>query len=198
MGLRFDYIAGQTPINEEERNGLLISNLVAQYELDEFEQLNIERAIEWTIRTKFSADRILSEKFVKDLHKRMFGEVWKWAGTFRKTNKNIGVEWTQIGVQLKALLDDTRYWIRHRSFSEEEIAIRFKHRLVLIHCFSNGNGRYARLMADIMMESIFKKALFSWNQTSMAKPSETRGQYISALKQADRGNINPLLNFAQE
>ena len=155
MGLEFDYKDGQTPLDEEEKEGLKIKSITTQGELDEFEQLNIEKAVEWTIHTKFKIEKILTEKFVKDLHKRMYGDVWKWAGEFRKTQKNIGIQWTQIGIELKNLLDDTKYWIENKTFPSEEIAIRFKHRIVSIHCFPNGNGRHSRMMADIIMESIF-------------------------------------------
>jgi len=156
MGIDFEYISGQTPLDEDEKEGLLIESLSSRGELDEFEQLNIERAIEWSISRKFVERIILTEEFVKSLHKQMFGEVWSWAGQFRKSNKNIGVDWTIIGIELKKLLDDTEFWIKNRSYNPDEIAIRFKHRLVRIHCFPNGNGRHSRMMADIIIESIFE------------------------------------------
>lgn len=197
MGLEFDYKDGQTPLDEEEKEGLKIKSITTQRELDEFEQLNIEKAVEWTIHTKLKPEKILTEKFVKDLHKRMYGDVWKWAGEFRKTEKNIGIPWTQIGIELKNLLDDTRYWVENKTFSPIEIAIRFKHRIVSIHCFPNGNGRHSRMMADIIMESIFGNEIFSWNQSNMVKANETRNQYIKALREADNGNFKQLIEFAK-
>lgn len=197
MGLELDYNNGQTPLDEEEKEGLKIKSITTQAELDEFEQFNIEKAVEWTIHTKLSFEKILTERFVKDLHKKMYGDVWKWTGEFRKTEKNLGVPWTQIGIELKKLLDDTKYWIENRTFSPEEIAIRFKHRIVSIHCFANGNGRHSRIMADIIMESIFRSEAFSWHQSNMVKASETRKKYINALKEADKGNIVPLIEFAK-
>lgn len=197
MGLKFDYKYGQTPVDEEEKEGLKIKSITTQVELDEFEQLNIEKAVEWTIHTTLKAEKILTEKFVKDLHKRMYGDVWKWAGEFRKTEKNLGIPWTQIGIEVKHLLDDTKYWIENQTFSPEETAIRFKHRIVSIHCFPNGNGRHSRLMADIIMESIFGNEVFSWHQSNMVKANKTRKQYIEALKEADQGNIVPLIEFAK-
>lgn len=197
MGLELQYKDGQTPLDEEEKEGLKIRSISTQGELDEFEQLNIEKSIEWIIRTKLSHERILTEKFIKDLHKKMYGDVWKWAGQFRRTEKNIGIAWTQIGIELKNLLDDTKYWIKNNTYLPEEIAIRFKHRLVSIHCFPNGNGRHSRMMADIMMESIFGNEIFSWHQSNVVKANETRKQYIKALKEADNGNINPLIEFAK-
>ncbi|PKP25905.1 MAG: cell filamentation protein Fic [Bacteroidetes bacterium HGW-Bacteroidetes-2] len=197
MGLDLKYGNGQTPIAEEEKVGLKIKSITTQGELDEFEQLNIEKAVLWTLQTKFKPEKILTEKFVKDLHKRMFVDVWKWAGKFRTTQKNIGIPWTQIVIELKILLDDTIHWIENNTFSPEEIAIRFKHRLVSIHCFPNGNGRHSRLMADIIIESIFENELFSWQQSNLTKADESRKKYINALKEADEGNILPLIKFAK-
>ncbi|WP_165750263.1 mobile mystery protein B [Cellulophaga sp. Z1A5H] len=197
MGLEFDYKEGQTPVDEEEKEGLKIKSITTQGELDEFEQLNIEKAVEWTIHTKLKLEKILTKKFVRDLHKRMYGDVWKWAGDFRKTEKNIGIPWTQIGIELKNLLDDTKYWIENKTYSPEEIAIRFKHRIVSIHCFPNGNGRHSRMMADIIMESIFGNEIFSWHQSNMVKSNEIRKEYINALKKADDGNVAPLIKFAK-
>lgn len=161
MGLDFDYKDGQTPISEEEKVGLKIKSITTQGELDEFEQFNIEKAVEWTIRTKLNPEKILTERFIKDLHKRMYGDVWKWPGDFRQSEKNIGIPWIQIGIELKNLLDDTKYWIENKTYSPEEIAIRFKHRIVSIHCFPNGNGRHSRMMADIIIESVFGKKIFT-------------------------------------
>lgn len=197
MGLEFDYKDGQTPLEEEEKEGLKIKSITTQGELDEFEQLNIEKAVEWTIHTKLKLENILTEKFIKDLHKKMYGDVWKWAGEFRRTEKNIGISCAKIGLELKVLLDDTKYWIENKTFQPEEIAIRFKHRIVSIHCFPNGNGRHSRMMADIIIESIFGNEIFSWHQSNMVKANEIRKMYINALKEADNGNIKPLIEFAK-
>ena len=139
----------------------------------------------------------ITEKFVKDLHKRMYGDVWKWAGEFRKSEKNLGIKWTQIRIELKNLLEDTKYWIENKTYSPAEIAIRFKHRIVSILCFPNGNGRLSRLMADIIMESIFEQEVFTWHQSNMVNADEIRKGYITSLKEADNGNINALIEFAK-
>lgn len=197
MGLDLEYIDGQTPLDEEEKEGLKIKSITTKSELDEFEQLNIEKAVEWTIHANLKAESILTEKFVKSLHLKMYGEVWKWAGKFRKSNKNIGIEWPSIGIELKQLLGDALYWVENNTFSPEEIAIRFKHRIVAIHCFPNGNGRHSRLMADIIMESIFGEKVFTWHQSNMVKANDIRKEYITALRKADHGEINPLIEFAK-
>lgn len=198
MGLDFKYIDGQTPLSEEEKDGLLIKSTTTRGELDELEQLNIEKAVEWTLKNKFSKEKILSEKFVKSLHKKMLGDVWEWAGEFRKSEKNIGVSWIRIDVELKMLLDDTKYWIENNTYPPDEISIRFKHRLVNIHCFPNGNGRHSRLMADIIIESIFGMDVFTWNNSNLLKPDNARIEYIESIRQADNGSIELLLEFARK
>lgn len=197
MGLNLKYEEGQTPLDEEEKEWILIKTITTQKDLDEFEQLNIEKAIEWTIHTNLTLDKILSEKFIKDLHTKMYGDVWKWAGEFRKSDKNIGVKWAQIGIELKTLIDDTKYWIKNKTYPPEEVSIRFKHRIVAIHCFPNGNGRHSRMMADIIIEFIFGKEIFTWHQSNMVKGGETRKKYIATLRAADNGNIMPLIEFAK-
>lgn len=142
--------------------------------------------MEWTIPKRFSTEKLLSEEFVRSLHKRMFGEIWKWAGDFRRTEKNIGVDWVKIGIELRTLIDDTMFWIENKTYPPEEIAIRFKHRLVNIHCFPNGNGRHSRLMADLIIEKIFNKPVFTWGGANLTGENEMRRDYISALNKGTK------------
>lgn len=197
MGLNLEYIPGQTPLEEEEKEELLISSITTRSELDEFEQFNITQAVEWTLSRKFDIEYVLSEWFVRELHRRMFNDVWGWAGTFRKSNKNIGVDKTQIAVSLNQLLENIRYWIKHSIYPNDDIAIRACHQIVSIHCFANGNGRHSRLMADVIITHIFHKPLFTWGQSNLTEHSETRKIYISAIHEADNGNIKPLVEFAR-
>lgn len=127
----------------------------------------------------------------------MFGEVWQWAGSFRNSNKNIGVDKYQIAPDLRMLLDDCRYWIGNNTFAEDEIAVRFKHRIVSIHCYANGNGRHSRLIADVIIEKIFGKPVFTWGRQNLIHSSTYRATYLSALRAADKGNIEPLVRFAR-
>lgn len=197
MELDYDHISGQTPLSEEEKEGLLIPSIATHGELNEFEQQNIEQAIQWILMHSLKQAAILTDSFIKKLHKRMYGDVWKWAGEFRKTNKNIGVDRWQVPTQLRTLLDDTRFWMDNDVYSPDELAVRFKHRLVSIHCFPNGNGRHSRLMADIVIEKIYKRPVFTWGAANLTPPSNTRTAYIDAIKAADKGNIEPLLAFAR-
>ena len=197
MGLNFEYIHGQTPLDEEEKDGLLIPTIATQSELDEFEQQNIEDAVQWVLTKSVPAEKILTEHFVRDLHKHMYGEIWAWAGNFRKTNKNLGIDKWQIPMALKALLDDTNYWMENNIYGPDEVAIRFKHKIVSIHCFPNGNGRHSRLMADIIIDKIFNQPVFSWGSEELVKQSINRTNYIKAVKEADNNNYKPLLSFAR-
>ncbi len=95
------------------------------------------------------------------------------------------------------LLDDCKYWIANQTFTDDEIAIRFKHRIVSIHCFANGNGRHSRLMADILIEKIFKKEVFSWGSANFVKAGDDRKAYLAALHEADRANYKSLIKFAR-
>jgi len=197
MGLNLEYIDGQTPLQEDEKVGLLIPTIATRAQLDEFEQQNIEEAIQWVLTRPLKATTILTEQFVRSLHKRMYGRVWGWAGEFRKTNKNLGVDKWQIPTELKALLDDASYWIAHETFSPDEIAVRFKYRIVSIHCFPNGNGRHSRLMADIIIDKIYRLPVFSWGAKNLVKQSDTRTTYLKAVKEADKNNYGHLLLFAR-
>lgn len=127
----------------------------------------------------------------------MYGDTWKWAGEFRKTDKNIGVDKFNIAIELKQLLDNCLYWIENKIFSNEEIAIRLKHRIVQIHCFANGNGRHSRLLADVLMEKVFHLPVFTWGADSLVKQKDLRSIYLKALKKADREDFNELIAFAK-
>jgi Fic-DOC domain mobile mystery protein B len=197
MGLDLKYIPGQSPLDDDEKEGLLVDSITTRAELDEFEQMNITEAVEWTISRKFIKDYILSEHFVRELHRRMFNDVWSWAGIFRKSNKNIGVDKTQISTALRQLLENSKYWIDHSTYPDDKTAVRIKHGIVNIHCFPNGNGRHSRLMADIVITHIFNKPVFTWGQVDLTGYNEARKAYISAIKEADKGNIKPLVEFAR-
>lgn len=191
----FSYTAGQTPLDEDEKDGLLIETITTKAELDEFEQLNIENAVQWTMGQKFRQGILFTEIFIKQLHQKMFSDTWAWAGTFRKTNKNIGADKLQIGIELKKLLDDAAFWTLNSTFVPDEIALRIKHRIVSIHCFANGNGRHSRLLADVIAAHIFKQPVFNWGAATHLP--DARMRYLQALKAADLGNMQPLLLFAR-
>lgn len=193
--INLEYPAGATPIDPDETEGLLLTHITTHKELDRWEQDNILKALAWLEKTK--PKDILNETFIRKLHKRMFGNVWKWAGIFRQSDKNIGGRWYQISTDLKDLCDDTGLWVDRRSEPLDEIAVRFHHRLVSIYPFPNGNGRHARLMADLLLENILDRPLFTWGSISLSNASDTRQQYISALQAADAHDYQLLLEFAR-
>ena len=197
MGLKLEYIEGQTPIDEDEKEGLLLPTISTRGELNEFEQANIAQAIEWTIRNRFRIEEILTEEFLLLVHRKMFGEVWEWAGKKRKTNKNIGVDKYQISTEIKKLIQDCYFWIENKSFVSDEIAIRFGHRIVQIHIFPNGNGRHSRLVADIMVSDIFNEPVFSWGSVEIARPGSVRSKYLEAIHRADAGDYKAMIEFAR-
>jgi Fic-DOC domain mobile mystery protein B len=199
MGLDLEALPDQTPLTEEEKEGLLIQTITTRTELDEFEQRNIESSIKWTLGKQIGKDHLLSEGFIKRLHQKMYGDVWSWAGVFRKSNKNLGIDWQLIPVEVRTLIDDCKYWIDHKVFPPDEIAVRFKHRIVQIHCFANGNGRHSRLMGDLIMEKIFGLGVFSWgSKANLAKPGSSREEYIKAIKAADTNKLDKLIAFAKK
>lgn len=197
MGLDLIYNDGQTPLDEDEKEGLLIKSITTRGELDEFEQQNIEDAIQWSLTRKFKSEQILSETFILALHKRMYKNVWSWAGEYRKTNKNIGVDKLEIPVALRSLIDDASYWLENNVYEPDEFALRFKHRLVSIHCFPNGNGRHSRMIADIIIEEIYQLPVFSWGSKSLADENDSRKKYLIAIRKADKGDLELLLKFAR-
>lgn len=197
MGLNMIYNDGQTPLDEDEKDGLLIKSISTRGELDEFEQQNIEDAIQWSLTRKFKLEQILSESFIQDLHRKMYGRVWSWAGKFRKTNKNIGVDKQEIAIALRTLLDDAKYWVEHNIYEPDEVAIRIKHRIVSVHCFPNGNGRHSRMIADLVIEKIYKQSVFSWGGANRSDNLDIREQYLTAIRKADKGEYDLLMKFAR-
>jgi Fic-DOC domain mobile mystery protein B len=191
----FEYPQDATPLTKDEIEGLIPTHIATRGQLDRWEQDNINEALAW-LDTHRPKD-ILNERFIKQLHKRMFGHVWKWAGTFRRSDKNIGVSWHVIPGELRNLCDDVRYWIAHTTFGADEIAARFHHRLVQIHLFPNGNGRHARLMADILLDQFLDRPPFTWGSASLAKAGDDRKRYIESLAAADKGNYTLLLDIVR-
>lgn len=187
------YPDGATPLDPNEIGGLKFRHITTREELDELEQANIESGMRWLAR--YRGD-VLTDAFAATLHNRLFGEVWDWAGSFRRTGKNIGIDPIHIRVALRALMDDARYWVDRRTYPASEAAIRLHHRLVQIHPFPNGNGRHARILADTVLARVYDAPPIDWaGGHDLGKLSERRAAYIAALRAADRGDIDLLLAF---
>lgn len=195
--MQYNYIAGQTALTEEEKRDL-IPSLINREDLDAFEQENILEARKWVMqKTILARLDVFSEKFLLNLHKRMYAQVWKWAGCFRKTNKNICVEYYQIQTEVRHLIGDVEYWLENKTYSITDLAVIFHHRLVKIHLFPNGNGRHSRMCADIIIAKLGGEKLTWGRNFDLTKQDETRRSYIDALREADNGNYGPLLKFAK-
>ncbi|MBC8386343.1 MAG: mobile mystery protein B [Gammaproteobacteria bacterium] len=190
-----EYPEGATPLDPDEMDGLKFSHVTTRGELDHLEQANIQDGLRWLTRHK--GKDILNDQFARKLHSQLFGAVWKWAGQFRNTEKNIGVDPIQISIKLRELLDDVQYWVEHETYDPKEAAVRFHHRLVYIHLFPNGNGRHARFYADALLEKVYGTGWIDWSGGyDLQQMNERRNQYINALRAADAGNYDPLFEFA--
>ena len=182
-----------TPVDDEEKGGLIPSYITTRGELNEAEQANILEAVEWA----FTRSRdVLNERLLDNLHKRMFGRVWRWAGTHRRTGKNVGVDAYKIPTELRRMIDDCRYWVDHNTYAPDEIAARFYHRLVWIHPYPYGNGRHARLATDLLLKSLGQPR-FSWGQENLVDAGLTRQRYADALRAADKHDLTRLLDFVR-
>jgi Fic-DOC domain mobile mystery protein B len=189
-----DYPDGATPLNPNEMDGLRFKHVSTRGELDQLEQANITEGMTWLDKQK--TPDVLTERFICNLHKQLLGDVWEWAGSFRKTEKNIGVDPFQIAIQLRQLLDNVRYWIENDTYLPRELAARFHHRLVSIHAFPNGNGRHARIMADAVLTKLMNEPGIDWaGGYKLENMNERRNEYIAALRAADGHDFSALLKF---
>lgn len=182
-----------TPLTLDEIKGLIPTHITLRYELNEVEQKNILEADRWAFTRKRD---VLDEAFLRRLHKRMLGEVWNWAGDYRSTTRNLGVEPWNIALELHKTIDDVRYWIERGTYNPDEIAVRFHYRLVVTHPFPNGNGRWSRLAADLLIVAL-GGVRFTWGSANLQKASDMRRRYIDALHVADGHKIEPLIAFAR-
>lgn len=188
----FETDDNSTPLTAEEKDGLKLKWITLHSELNEAEARNIAQAQIWLMSNK-NKD-IFSDTFLRELHKKLFGDVWKWAGVYRTSERNIGVAPYQIPIKLMQLFDDVKFWIENKTYSNREIAVRLHHKLVQIHPFPNGNGRVSRLMADLVLGKLEGTKLY-WGNTNLVNVSEVRSSYIAALRKADGGNYADLMEF---
>lgn len=193
-----DFPIGATTLNPDDKTGLIPKGIATRGQLDQFESRNIDQARIAFFRTPKKPHELVSIDFCLKLHKKMFDKTWDWAGAFRRYEVNIGnTPPTMVSVNLRNLCDDVLFWINHKTYSTEEICIRFHHRLVLIHPFPNGNGRHARILSDLLAKAL-ALPLFTWGNTAnLTHHTDIRMKYLSALRKADAGEIEPLMKFAK-
>lgn len=196
--IQYLYTEGQTQLEEEEKIHL-VPAILTREDLNRFERENILEARRWVMRKSVLASKrdIFTERFILNLHKRMYGRVWKWAGQYRKSDKNIGIDYSLVRTELRKLLDDTVYWLEHDTYGVAELAVIFHHRLVKIHLFPNGNGRHARLFADVIVAKYGGEKLTWGSKAELAAPDNIRNRYVAALREADAGSYDSLISFAK-
>lgn len=196
--MKYEYAPGATPLDPDERQALIPSDIATQQQLNEAEQAGIVRAELWLFAKRRSD--VLTEPFLKRLHAKMFRSVWKWAGKYRASEKNLGVPPYSILSEIQKLLSDVRYWIDNGTYDWTELGARYHHRLVVIHPFPNGNGRHARLATDALLVH-HGQDRFTWgltqSRTDLIPDSETRQKYLHALRQADRRIYGDLIEFVR-
>jgi Fic-DOC domain mobile mystery protein B len=193
---------GASPLSPDDAKGLIPTWVATRADLNAVEQENIAKAIAWasTSSRMRSLASLMTEESVGTLHRRMFGGVWKWAGTYRQHDTNMGAHWPYISTQVRELLADVSAQTAdadHTPWPVDELAVRFHHRLVVIHPFLNGNGRHSRLAADLLAQALGEPA-FTWGSENLSDPGEARRAYLEALRTADRlYDYGPLVEFAR-
>lgn len=189
-----------TPLDQDEADGLLLGWIATRADLNAAEAAGISEGTSWALGRRLAPEAICDSEFLHELHRHIFGGVWKWAGRYRRADKNIGIDWRMIATAVEELLADCRAWLGNSAqsrWSDDEIAVRLHHRLVAIHLFPNGNGRHARLVADLLVQSLGGPP-FTWGgSVKLADAGETRSRYIAALQSADAGDVGPLMEFAR-
>ncbi len=190
----FEEPDGATALDPDELEGLKHPHITTRGERDELEQANISDGLQWLSRRR--GGDILDDGFIRTLHERLFGAVWEWAGTYRLREKNIGIDPAHIAVQLRQLLGDARYWADHNTYAPLEAAARFHHQMVKIHPFPNGNGRHARIAADLYLQDYYDHPQIAWaSGFDLQADNARRDAYIAALRAADAGDYAPLFAF---
>ncbi len=193
--MEFTYLSGQSPIDPDERAGPIPQHITTMGELNDLEAANIAEAVIW-LQTVRNPDPLSSE-FLRTLHQKMLGQVWRWAGQYRRSDKNIGGPWHEIPMRVEELLRDVKYQVKEKALPPDEIAVRFHHKLVCIHPFPNGNGRHTRMAADILVTRVLGRPIFTWGATNLVRAGPFRDTYIAALVSATAQDIKPLLDFVR-
>lgn len=199
--MQLDYPEGATPLDPDEAAGLKPKHIINHGQLNEWELANVLQGERWAFggarKRKYpTMHELLTLDFIRALHKRMFGDTWRWAGSFRLTEKNIGVDPARIATGLADLCEDVKTQLAFSSYPLDEIAARLSHRLVSIHPFANGNGRLSRTYADLILIECGAPR-FSWGAANLISEYQTRAAYLAALRAADAKDYQPLLKFVR-
>lgn len=187
---------GQTPLDPDEASGLKLAFIATRGDLNAAEGNSIATGMQWAESRVRRGAHVASEEFLRKLHLKLFGEVWEWAGSYRRTERNIGIDPLQIPIALRQLFDDVAAWLEFKAYEPDERAARLHHRLTWIHPFPNGNGRTSRAMADL---SLLAQGIapFSWGANTGLPAQETRQCYLAAVRAADGHDLAPLMAFVR-
>lgn len=186
---------GETPIDPDEAKGLLL-RITTQEALNRAEEENILRARRWATRSRLVRSDLLTDSTLRRIHKEMFGGIWSWAGSYRRSDKNIGVPWAQIPLLVRQVCDNFKLRMSSERDDHDRLCVDLHYQLVSIHPFANGNGRHARFCADRFVENLGGHP-FLWGRSDLRSEGVTRKAYLTALKAADRGDLEPLVRFAR-
>lgn len=190
---------GATPLADEDLADLIPVFVATRDDLNVVEFDNITKAMPWALNQarRGGPARVLDYSFLFALHRQMFEDVWRWAGTQRRRDTNLGVDPSLITELTRRALDDAMWWHENNTFDVEERAVRIHHRLVTVHPFPNGNGRCTRLVADLYLTAI-GEPIFTWGAGGTVDDnSDTRRAYLDALRAADVDDYAPLVVFAR-
>jgi Fic-DOC domain mobile mystery protein B len=187
--------AGQTPIDPDEAKGLLL-RINTQEALNRAEEENILRARTWAVRSRLVRNRLVSDSTLRRIHKEMFGGVWRWAGVYRLSDKNIGGPWGQVPVLVRQVCENFGLRVSLAGEDRDRLCVEFHYQIVNIHPFVNGNGRHARFCADRLVENLGGLP-FSWGRNDLRGEGAARASYLAALQAADTGDLEPLVRFAR-
>lgn len=182
---------GETPLPHDELSALLPEAAVVLgaaatradvYDLEQALQAHLEDEIMLAaIDGSLPLDELLTDHFVRDLHSRLYGPVWEWAGKLRRLELNIGVAPERIAVELRESLETIAYrWEHTEDWSAHELGIAVHAELVRIHPFVDGNGRATRFLADLVFAAAQDPTVsrYDWD---LNKPA-----YIELLRAYDR------------
>lgn len=187
---------GQTPLDPDEARGLKLSFVTTLGDLNVAEGNNIANGMIWAEGQIKGGTAVATEDFLSKLHTKLFGQVWDWAGSYRRTERNIGIDPLQIRVAVHHLFQDVGAWQEFNTYPLDEQAARLHHRLTWIHPFPNGNGRTSRAMADLFLASRGAQP-FSWGANTGLAPHKIRTRYLEAVRAADTHDLAPLLTFVR-
>ncbi len=195
-------IPGETPLTEEDLLGLKLPLVNNRAQLSAVEGPNILSAKQWALKSRRSRlPEMLTVEYMQELHRRMLGDVWQWAGKIRsiQLQNAFASAVPYIRSDLQGLYHDAmEYWLPDKSMSPDEVALRIHHRVVKIHPFQNGNGRHSRLLADLVLEKHFGVAPFTWGgNAELGNTDPHRQIYLDGLKVADKGNYGPLMQLCR-